>query len=484
MRERMSFIHKDFLLQNETARSLYHDYAEKLPIFDFHCHLPVKEIAENRKFANLTEISLEGDHYKWRAMRANGVAERFCSGDAEPYEKFMAWARTVPYALRNPLYHWTHLELARYFDIFEMLDETTAPAIWKKANERLRGDEFSAQGILEKFQVAALCTTDDPASSLEHHEQIAHSRSQTRVFPTFRPDRALDTDDPAAFNRWTDSLAATAELEIRRLTDFLDALRKRHDAFHEHGCRLSDHGLETCYAESCSDSKAKALFAKLHEGKRISSYEKAELCSFLMMFFAHLDTEKGWTKQLHLGALRNTNSRMLKALGYDSGFDSIGDWPQAESLARYLDLLERENMLPKMILYNANPAENLVFAAMAGNFQDGSGAGKIQFGSAWWFLDQKEGIELQLDALASCGLLSRFVGMVTDSRSFLSFPRHEYFRRILCNLLGDEVEKGLLPNDGKLLRSTIRGICFENARGFFGLPVSPSAAQPAAKATP
>lgn len=468
----MTFIHEDFLLQSDAARHLYHTCAEKLPIFDFHCHLPVKEIAENRQFRNLAEISLEHDHYKWRVMRANGVAERFCSGDAEPDEKFMAWARTVPYTLRNPLHHWTHLELARYFDIFELLDETTAPTVWEKANERLQSNQLSAQRILEKFQVVALCTTDDPTASLEHHEQIEQSRLSTRVFPTFRPDRALETDDPADFNKWTDSLAESADVEIRRLADFLDALRKRHDDFHQHGCRLSDHGLETCYAENCKDREAEAVFAKLLGGKQISAEEKAKLCSFLMMFFAHLDAEKGWTKQLHLGALRNTNTRMLAALGRDSGFDSIGDWSQARALAGYLDRLDRENALPKMILYNVNPAESYVFAAMTGNFQDGSRAGKIQFGSAWWFLDQKEGMKLQLNALSNCGLLSRFVGMVTDSRSFLSFPRHEYFRRILCNLLGDEVEKGLLPDDEKLLGSMIRGICLENARELIGLPVS------------
>jgi glucuronate isomerase len=360
-----------------------------------------------------------------------------------------------------------------------LLDQTTAKVIWKKANERLQSDRFSAQRILEQFRVVALCTTDDPASSLKYHEQIERSSLSTRVFPAFRPDRALDTDDPAAFNKWTESLAASAGLEIRRMADFLDALRSRHNVFHEHGCRLSDHGLDACYAQDCNDREAQAVFAKLRGGKKISTEEKAKFCSFLMVFFGQLDAEKGWTKQLHLGALRNTNTRMLKALGRDSGFDSIGDGPQAASLARYLDHLDRESALPKMILYNVNPADNYILATMAGNFQDASQACKIQFGSAWWFLDQKEGIELQLNALSNCGLLSRFVGMVTDSRSFLSFPRHEYFRRILCNLLGGEKEKGLLPNDEKLLGSMIRAICFENAREFLGLPVSPDARQAA-----
>ena len=468
----MSFIHPEFLLQNEMARRLYHGYAEDQPILDFHCHLPAREIAENRRFRNLTAIGLEGDHYKWRAMRANGVSERYCTGDADPYEKFLAWARTVPHTLRNPLYHWTHLELARYFGIFDLLDETTAPAIWKKTSRELAGEQLSAQGILEKFHVVTVCTTEDPTASLEYHERIARSKLSARILPAFRPDKAYQVHDPKAFNEWTNRLAASANVEIRGFNGFLDALRKRHDAFHERGCRLSDHGLNVCYPAAASERQAAASFANLRRGGRVTPEEASKFAGFLMLFFGRLDAEKGWTKQLHLGALRNANARMLDLLGPDTGFDSIGDWAQAPALAAYLDHLEHENSLPKIILFNANPADNYLFATMAGNFQGGGVAGKIQFGSGWWFLDQKEGIELQLNALSNCGLLSRFVGMVTDSRSFLSFPRHEYFRRVLCNLLGEEVEKGLLPGDEKLLGEMIRGVCYGNARGFFGLSVA------------
>ena len=469
----MNLIHEDFLLQSEAARRLYHTHAEHLPIFDFHCHLPVKEIAENRRFRDLAEISLEGDHYKWRAMRANGIDERFCTGDGEPYEKFLAWAHTVPRTLRNPLYHWTHLEQARYFGIFEQLNKTTARSIWERANEQLRSDRLSVRGILESFRVTALCTTEDPTASLDDHEQIEQSGLRTRVFAAFRPDAALRIQDPAEYNAWLDRLSAGAGVDISRLDDLLEALRKRHDYFHEHGCRLSDHGLERCYADFCTEREAGAAFAALRDGRRIGPEEEGKFCSFLMLFLGRLDAERGWTKQLHLGALRNVNARMLESLGRDTGFDSMGDWPHARALGAYMDQLEREDRLPKMVLFNVNPAENYVFATMAGNFQDGKSAGKIQFGSGWWFLDQKEGIELQLNALSNCGLLSRFVGMVTDSRSFLSFPRHEYFRRVLCNLLGDDVEKGLLPNDDALLGEMIRGICYHNAREFFGLPVAP-----------
>lgn len=475
----MSFIHEDFLLQSAAARRLYHACAENLPIFDFHCHLPAAEIAENRRFLNLTEIGLEGDHYKWRAMRANGIPERFCTGDAPPYDKFLAWARTVPFTLRNPLYHWTHLELARYFGIFDLLDEKSAPRIWEKANEQLLGDELSAQGILEKFRVAAVCTTEDPTASLADHERMARSSLPTQVFPAFRPDRALQTRDPSAFNEWTNKLGESAGVEISSFADFLDALRKRHDFFHRHGCRLSDHGLDFCYAEDCTGREAENIFRQLRSGQAVTGEETARFCSFLMFFFGHLDAEKGWTKQLHLGALRSANTRMLGTLGRDAGFDSIGDWPQAAALAAYLDRLDRENMLPKVIVFNSNPIDNYPFATMIGNFQDARTPGKIQFGSGWWFLDQKEGIELQLNALSNCGLLSRFVGMVTDSRSFLSFPRHEYFRRVLCNLLGEEVEKGLLPDDEELLGATIRGICFENARAYLDLPVTREPQPPA-----
>jgi len=465
----MPFIHDDFLLTTPTARRLYHRYAAGQPILDYHCHLPPKDIAEDRRFGNLCEIWLEGDHYKWRAMRANGIPERYCTGDAPPFEKFMAWARTAPHTLRNPLYHWTHLELKRYFGIDELLDETTAPAIWERANALLATDELTARGILRKFQVRALCTTDDPTDDLAHHQAIAASDLETRVYPAFRPDKALQVHLPEAFNRWTDRLAAAANREISKLVDFLDALGQRHDFFHQMGARLSDHGLDHLYADFCSEATAAAIFQRARAGQAANREEHAQFASYMMLFFGRLDAEKGWTKQLHLGARRNVNTRMLETLGPDTGFDSIGDWPQVEALARYLDRLERENALPKMIIYNLNPADNYAFATLIGNFQGGSIPGKIQFGSGWWFLDQKEGTEWQINALSNAGLLARFVGMLTDSRSWMSYPRHEYFRRVLCNLLGRDIENGEIPDREELVGAMIENICFGNARRYFGL---------------
>jgi glucuronate isomerase len=467
----MAMINEDFLLQSRNAQQLYHTYAANEPLLDFHGHLSPKMIAENRHFRDLTEICLEGDHYKWRLMRANGLAEEYCSGSANPYDKFLAWARTVPRTLRNPVYHWTHLELARYFGIYDLLDEKSAPVIWKKANEQLQSEELTPQGILKRFRVTVLCTTDDPVSSLEYHEQLENSGLGTRVLPAFRPDNALRTQNPLAFNQWTDQLALRTGRKIANLGNFEDAMRERHDAFHRHGCRLSDHGLNQCYAEQCSEREAASLFARLRSGTELTVAESAKLNSYLMVFFGWLDAEKGWTKQLHLGAYRNVNSRMMEALGPDTGYDAIGDCPQSKALVQYLDQLDRKNALPKIILYNLNPADNYLFATITGCFQSGDLPGKIQFGSGWWFLDQKDGIEMQLGALSNCGLLTRFVGMVTDSRSFMSFPRHEYFRRVLCNLLGGEMEKGLLPNDENLLGETIRAICYGNAQEYLGLPM-------------
>jgi glucuronate isomerase len=476
----MEFITDNFLLQSETARCLYKTYAAEQPILDYHCHLSPKDIAENRRFSNLFEIWLQGDHYKWRAMRANGISERYCTGDVEPYQKFLAWARTVPQTLRNPLYHWAHLELKRYLGIDDLLNENTAPAIWRHANERLQDDSLSAWGILERFRVTAVCTTDDPTDSLQYHRQVRESAMATRVFPTFRPDRALRTTDPASFNKWVDKLSRSSNVEIARLADFLAALRQRHDTFHQHGCRLSDHGLDHCYAETCTEVEASAAFARIRSGQTLSRQEADKFSSYLMIFFGHLDAEKGWTKQLHLGAYRNANGRMLNGHGRDMGFDSIGDWPQIQSLGKYLDSLDRAGSLPRTIIYNANPADNYAFAAMAGNFQDGGIAGKIQLGSAWWFLDQKDAMEKQLNALSNCGLLARFVGMVTDSRSFMSYPRHEYFRRVLCNLLGNEVERGELPDDEELVGNMIRRICYQNGVEYLGLPSAHKTAEAAA----
>jgi glucuronate isomerase len=465
----MKFVHEDFLLQNRTARRLYHQYAENEPILDYHCHLSPRDIAENRQFGNLFEIWLEGDHYKWRAMRANGVAERFCTGDAEDFAKFQAWAATVPHTLRNPLYHWAHLELKRYFGIDDLLDEESAARVWKRANERLSDPDLSARGILKKFDVATLCTTDDPTDDLKYHSAIAAEGVATNVLPAFRPDKALALDPPNRFASWVERLQQVADVDIGSLPSFLEALRERHDAFHALGCRLSDHGLSQCCTDVCSSKAAAGIFAKARHGQKVSSEDQVRFAAFMMLFFGRLNAEKGWTQQLHLGALRNTNTRMLRKVGPDSGFDSVGDYPQASGLAAYLDLLDREDALPKMILYNHNPTDNYVFASMLGNFQDGSIPAKIQWGSAWWFLDQREGMEWQLNALSNLGLLSRFIGMVTDSRSFMSFPRHEYFRRVLCNLLGNDVENGEIPEDESLLGPMIRNICYGNAQRYLAL---------------
>jgi glucuronate isomerase len=472
----LSFIHEDFLLQSPAARQLYHGYAEAEPILDFHSHLPAAEIAEDRRFRNLYEIWLEGDHYKWRAMRANGVAERYCTGDATAYEKFLAWAQTAPATIGNPLYHWTHLELKRYFGFDELLNEQNAKAVWERANSLLAG-ELTARGILKKFRVRVACTTDDPCDDLAHHKAVnaassGKSAGDLRMYPTFRPDRALQVDAPEKFNAWVSRLEEASDTNISSLPTFLDALRRRHDHFHAIGGRLSDHGLAHCFASPCSDKQAAAIFDKARSGKAASGDEYEQFASFLMLFFGRLDAEKGWTKQLHVGALRSVNTRALREVGPDTGFDCIGDWPQAQALCAYLDLLDRERALPKMILYNLNPADNYVFATAAGCFQDGETAGKIQLGSGWWFLDQKDAMEWQMKALANTGLLSRFVGMVTDSRSFMSFPRHEYFRRVLCNLLGSQMESGELPNDEGLVGGMVRNICFENARKFLGLEVA------------
>jgi glucuronate isomerase len=466
----MSFIHEDFLLSTKTARKLYRQYAEAEPIFDYHCHLSPRDIAANRQFKNLFEIWLEGDHYKWRAMRTNGVAERLCTGDASPFEKFKAWAATMPHTLRNPLYHWTHLELKRCFGVTDLLDEKTADKIWRTANEKLAAPELTAQGILKKFKVKVVCTTDDPVDSLEHHRAFASQGHPTKMLPALRLDQALTVNQPASFNRWVEQLAAAANIDINSFGAFESALKKRHDFFHSQGCRLSDHGLTHCFADFCSEKIAATIFDKARDGEPVTPLEHSQFASFLMVFFGQLDAKRGWTKQLHLGALRNNNTRLLKQLGPDTGFDSIGDFPQCSALAAYLDRLDRENALPKTIIYNLNPADNYAIAAMIGNFQDDTVPGKIQFGSGWWFLDQQEAMEWHLNALSNLGLLSRFIGMITDSRSFMSYPRHEYFRRTLCNLIGRDMENGALPNDEKLVGSMIRNLCYANAKNYLAFP--------------
>lgn len=466
---RMSFIHEDFLLTSEHAKRLYNEYAKDEPILDYHCHLPPEDIARNRQFRNLFEIWLEGDHYKWRAMRANGVGEPYCTGSAAPYEKFLAWARTVPDTLRNPLYHWSHLELKRYFGFDGLLNESNAPQVWELASTSLATDQLRVFGILDKFRVRALCTTDDPTDSLDHHQAIADSPLETKVYPAFRPDKALAVDQPHAFNPWVDRLEAAADCEIRSFDDFLTALRQRHDHFHAMGCRLSDHGLDYAYSAVTPESEAEAIFDAAREGTSGAYADRDRFAGFMMLYFGRLDAEKGWTKQLHLGARRNSSTRGYLAAGPDTGFDSIGEWPQIPSLGRYLDLLDRENALPRMILYNNNPVDNYTFATMLGNFQDGAIPGKMQFGSGWWYLDQKEAMEWQLNCLSNVGLLSRFIGMLTDSRSFMSYPRHEYFRRVLCNLLGQDMARGEIPNDMELVGSMVKKLCFSNARDYLRL---------------
>ena len=465
-----AFIHDDFLLTTKKAAKLYHKYAEAEPIFDYHCHIPPKDIAENRQFKNLFEIWLEGDHYKWRAMRSNGVAEKFCTGSASPEEKFNAWAKTVPHTLRNPLYHWTHLELKRYFGITDLLGEKTAAKIWKKANAQLATPAFTTQGLLKKMKVKVVCTTDDPVDNLEFHRAFAKQGHPTKMLPAFRPDKALTVNQPAGFNKWVEQLASAANVDINGFSAFISALEKRHEYFHSQNCRLSDHGMNHCFADFCSERVAAGIFDKARKGAEVTALEHSQFASFMMVFFGHLDAKRGWTKQLHLGALRNNNNRLLTQLGPDTGFDSIGDFPQAQSLAAYLNKLDSENLLPKTVIYNLNPADNYVFATMIGNFQDGTIPGKIQYGSGWWFLDQKEGMEWQINALSNLGLLSRFIGMITDSRSFMSYPRHEYFRRTLCNLIGRDVAKGLLPDDDSLLGPMIKNICYTNAKNYMAFP--------------
>ena len=462
----MAFINNDFLLGTKAARKLYHKYAEAEPIFDYHCHIAPKDIAENRQFQNLFEIWLEGDHYKWRAMRSNGVPERFCTGNATPEQKFKAWAATVPHTLRNPLYHWTHLELKRYFGIPDLLSDRTAAKIWQRAKEQLATPELTAQGILKKMKVKMVCTTDDPVDNLAHHRAFAKQGNSTRMLPAFRPDKALTVNSPHEFNQWVGQLAAAANTDINNFGAFLSALEQRHDFFHAQGCRLSDHGLIHCFADFCSEKTAAAIFDKARQGTAVPPPEHAQFASYLMLFFGQLDARRGWTKQLHLGALRSNNTRLLRQLGPDTGFDSIGDFPQCQALAAYLDKLDSENALPKTIVYNLNPADNYAFAAMIGNFQDGTMPGKIQYGSGWWFLAQREGMEWQFNALSNLGLLSRFVGMITDSRSFMSYPRHEYFRRTLCNLIGRDLKQGLIPDDEELVGPMIKNICYANAKKY------------------
>ncbi len=468
------FLSEDFLLHTETAKILYHQFARDMPILDYHCHLAVEDIARDRNFDNLTQIWLNGDHYKWRAMRANGIAERFITGDATDYEKFETWAATVPKTLRNPLYLWTHLELKRCFGISDkVLNPDTAREIYDTCTEMLQTEEFSTRNILRQMNVKLLCTTDDPVDDLSYHLELSRDQSfEIKVLPAFRPDKAMALETPGTFNRWVNQLEDAADVDIADYESFLEALLQRHDFFHRMGCRLSDHGLEHPYAENFSAEDIARIFVKVRNGQTPEHREVLQFKSAILLELAKMDADKNWVQQYHLSALRNVNTRALKVLGPDTGYDTMGDAEIARPLAKFLDILDREYKLAKTIFYNLNPRDNDLIAAMIGNFQDGTVPGKIQIGSAWWFNDQKHGIERQLDALSNSGLLSRFVGMLTDSRSFLSYPRHEYFRRILCNLLGNDVENGELPDDMGLIGSMVKDICYKNAVNYFGFESS------------
>lgn len=463
---------ENFLLQTETAQKLYHEHAAKMPIIDYHCHLIPKMVADDHKFKSITEIWLGGDHYKWRAMRSNGVDERFCTGtDTTDWEKFEKWAETVPYTFRNPLYHWTHLELKTAFGIDKLLNPTTAREIFDECNDKLQNDpNMTARGLMRRYNVETVCTTDDPVDSLEYHKQVRDSGFEIKMLPTWRPDKAMAVENPAEFCAYVEKLAEVSGVTINKFSDMVDALQKRHDFFEEMGCRLSDHGIEEFYAADYTDAEIDAIFDKVYGGKELTHEEIDKFKSAMMIVFGEMDYASGWTQQFHYGAIRNNNSKMFKLLGPDTGFDSIGEFNTAKSCAKYLDKLNSRGKLTKTILYNLNPCANEVIATMLGNFQDGSVPGKIQFGSGWWFLDQKDGMQKQMNALSLLGLLSRFVGMLTDSRSFLSYPRHEYFRRTLCNLVGTDVENGEIPYTGyeaERVNQMIEDICYNNAKNYF-----------------
>lgn len=463
------FLDKDFLLESETARRLYHEVAAGMPIIDYHCHLNPQLIAEDARFENLTQVWLAGDHYKWRAMRANGVDERFCTGDSTDLEKFMKWASTVPDTLRNPLYHWTHLELQRYFGIDELLNPGSAPGIYRKAGEMLQSEAFSVRNLIRMMHVEVICTTDDPVDSLEHHQKIREDGFEVRVLPAWRPDKVMAVEDTEAYNRYLETLEQASGIQISNYMELLTALHERHDFFHQMGCRISDHGLESFYAEKFDHQEIERIFMKIREGRTLNSQEVGMFKSAMLIELAVMDHESGWAQQFHVGAIRNNNTRQFYIQGPDTGFDSIGDFKMARSMSRFLDRLDQQNQLAKTIVYNLNPVDNELMVTMMNNFNDGKTAGKMQFGSGWWFMDQKFGMTNQINTLSSLGLLSRFVGMLTDSRSFLSYPRHEYFRRILCNLVGEDVERGEIPNEPSLTDNLIRNVCYYNAKEYFAL---------------
>ena len=461
------FLDESFLLQTKMAQRLYHEFAKDMPIIDYHCHLPPQQIAEDTNFKNLTQIWLYGDHYKWRAMRNNGVDESYCTGDKSDFEKFKKWAATVPYTVRNPLYHWTHLELQRYFDIHEVLTSDSAKKIYDACTEKLQSPEFSSCNLLRKMKVEVVGTTDDPLDTLSPHKKLKEEKFEIKVVPTFRPDKTMQTEDPKAFNDYIIKLEEISGVTISTYQDYIATLKKRHEHFASLDCKASDHGLEHLYSQDFTEKKIEKIFAKIRYGKELGIKEQLQFKSAILLEFAKWDYKKGWVQQFHLGALRNNNSRKMQQLGADSGWDSIGDFKQGKALVRFLNQLDKKDNLAKTILYNVNSADNELMATMIANFNDGNLPGKIQWGSAWWFLDQKDGMTRHLDTLSNMGLLSRFVGMITDSRSFLSYPRHEYFRRILCNLFGDDIENGELPNDINWIGKIIQDICYYNAKNYF-----------------
>jgi glucuronate isomerase len=463
-----TFLDENFLLNSPVAEYLYHQHAEKMPIIDYHCHLNPEEIAEDINFENITQAWLSGDHYKWRAMRANGINEKYCTGNASDEEKFLKWAETVPFTIRNPLYHWTHLELKRYFNIDSLLNPGSAKEIYQTTSSMLRQPEFSVRNILRKMHVVTVCTTDDPVDSLEYHKKIKQDGFEVKILPAWRPDAAMNVENARQYNDYIDKLSNVVGFDIHTYDQLIEALHIRHEYFHQNGCRLSDHGVETLFSEDYSLEQIRSYFSKIRSGKSLENIEIIKFKSAMCFEFALMDYSKGWVQQWHIGALRNNNTRIFNTLGADKGFDSIGDFPIAIPLARFLDHLDQNNNLGKTILYNINPSDNELIATMTGNFQDGIIPGKIQMGAAWWFLDQKDGIEKQLNALSNMGLLSRFVGMLTDSRSYLSYPRHEYFRRILCNVIGNDVMNGEIPYDKELLGQMVENISYFNALNYFG----------------
>jgi glucuronate isomerase len=461
------FIHENFLLSNKSAIDLYHKYAVNQPVIDFHCHLSPAMINDDRLFKNLSEAWLSGDHYKWRAMRTNGIQEKYCTGDASDAEKFMKWAETVPAAIGNPLYHWTHLELNRYFNIAELLSPATAAVIYEKASGMLQTKDFSIRSLIRKMNVEVICTTDDPADNLEHHLKLKNS-FEIKVLPTFRPDNVTKTEDPEKFKSYLTKLGMSSGIEIRNFGSLVEALDNRHEFFHRNGCRLSDHGLDRFYFSRFSFSEIEGIFKNLLKGAVISFDETEKFRTAVMLELCKMNHKRKWTQQFHVGALRNNNSRMFRQMGADTGWDSIGTSQDPQKISGFLSELDNSEQLAKTILYNLNPSDNEMMITMAGNFNDGSSAVKVQYGAAWWFLDQKNGMEKHLRDLGALGLLRRFVGMVTDSRSFLSYPRHEYFRRLVCNYIGEEVEKGLIPDEEELLKPLIEGVSYKNAKEYFG----------------